>query len=104
MSIDTTFRPTGPTVLVGVVATQVGDDLSSGCSTFRVRCVTAGYLSWGTSAVTAKGAPAAGAPVANTIGMAAGGVGYFELPYNVYFISSVADGFEVTPGQGGTGG
>lgn len=104
MSIDTTFRPLGPTQLVGVTPLQAAD-LSSGCSTFRVRCLVAGYLSWGSSsAVTAKGAPAAGSPVADTLGMAAGAVAYLELPYNSWFISNVAAAFEVTPGQGGTGG
>ena len=104
MSIDTTFRPLGPTSLVGVAAVASGAHLSSGCSTFRVRCLVAAYLSWGNASVGAPVAPAAGVPSANTLGFNAGDVAYVELPYNVFFISSVAASFEVTPGQGGTGG
>ena len=104
MSIDTTFRPLGPTVLVGTAAVSPGAHLSSGCSTFRVRCLVSAYLGWGNDNVGAPVAPAAGVPAVNTLGFSAGDIAYVELPYNVFFISSVAASFEVTPGQGGTGG
>jgi hypothetical protein len=39
-------------------------------------------------------------PAVNTIGMTTGGVETFTLPQNAYFKSSVANGFEVTPGEG----
>lgn len=108
MSIDTTFQPKSPTFLVGATALQVAPDSQMGVTTFRVRLIVAGpaYLSWGfNNAVTAKGAPAAGVPVANTLGMTvAGSVMYIEVPGNSWFISSVAAAFEITGGQGGVGG
>lgn len=108
MSMDTTFRPMGNTVLVGTAAVAaVNKESAMGVSSFRVRCLVAAYLTWGpTAAVTAAGAPTAGnAGVANTLGMPAGGNAmYIEVPPGSFFISSVAASFEVTPGAGGTGG
>jgi len=108
MSIDTTFKPIGLTTLVGTSAVQASPDPTSdsrACTTFRVRCLVAAYLTWGSQAsVTAAGAPGAGTPVNNTIGMSiVGEVEYLEIPYASYFISSVAASFEITPGIGGTG-
>jgi hypothetical protein len=45
-------------------------------------------------------APSAGVPSPNTLGMAVGTVEKFTLGPNMYFISSNAAGFEVTPGEG----
>lgn len=108
MSIDTTFKPATPTVLVGATAVAVVDKGAyQGVTTFRVRCVNvaAQYLTWGpTSGVTAAGAPIAGTPVQNTIGLAAAGVAYIEVPSASFFIASAAASFEVTGGTGGTGG
>jgi hypothetical protein len=105
MTIDTTFSPLTSTYQIGAAAVQVAPkDLSGAVSTYRVRCLASGYLTWGqTSGVAAAGAPGA-SPVANTVGLTTGGVGYLQLPPGVYFISSVAAGFEVTGGQGGVGG
>lgn len=105
MSIDTTFHPITQTVLVGAAAVQVATDTQLDANTFRVRCLVAAYLTWGNnSSITAKGAPAAGVPVMNTIGMAAGGVMYVEVPANSFFIASAAAAFEITGGKGGVGG
>ena len=106
MSVDTTFKPIGATTLVGATALQLVDtEASAGDCTFRVRCLVTGYLTWGPSGVTSKGAPVAGTPSVNTIGMTAGGnAAYIEVPAASFFVSSNAAGFEVTPGSGGTGG
>ena len=104
MSVDTTFTPLTPTFLVGVSQIQVAPkDLGSAVSTYRVRCLTAAYLTWGPTGVTALGAPGAGG-TPNTIGLATGGVIYLQVPPGVFFISSVAASFEITGGQGGCGG
>jgi hypothetical protein len=104
MSVDTTFKPIGATYLLSTTAIQPTPD-ASGTATFRLRCLVAGYVTWGrTNAVTAAGAPGA-TPSANTIGVSiVGQVTYIEVPAASFFISSVASSFEITPGQGGTGG
>lgn len=106
MSIDTTFHPITQTILVGVTAVQVATDTQLDANTFRVKCLAAAYLTWGNNGnITAKGAPAAGVPVMNTLGMATiGSVMYIEVPANSFFISSVAASFEITGGKGGVGG
>jgi hypothetical protein len=104
MSIDTTFHPITQTILVGTSAVQVSTDTQLDATTFRVRCLVAAYLTWGGPGVTAKGPPAAGVPVFNTIGLAVGGVAYIEVPANSFFISNVAASFEITGGKGGVGG
>jgi hypothetical protein len=108
VSIDTIFHPIGQTVLVGLTAVQVNPDTQLDCSAFRVRLIVAGpaYLTWGNKAsITAAGAPGAGTPVMNTVGMVnIGTVLYIEVPSNSYFISNVAASFELTGGKGGVGG
>jgi len=106
MSVDSTFKPMTATYLVTTAAVNIPEAFGAGISTFRVKCLAAAYITWGpTSSVTAKGAPAAGVPVVNTLGMATiGSVMYIEVPANSFFISSVATAFEVTGGEGGTGG
>lgn len=107
MSIDTTFKPIGQTVLVGVAAVAAVDKgAQAGVTTFRIRNtnVAANYITWGpTAAVTAAGAPVAGTPSVNTIGVPIGGVVYLEVPAASFFIATLAS-FEVTPGTGGIGG
>ena len=107
MSLDSAFTPYGSvgTVLVGVSAVQVlaatGGGAGSSGQSFRVRCLVTAYLTWGTgSGVTAVGAPSAGTPSANTIGMSAGQVEVFSFPPLAYFISTVAASFEITCGEG----
>jgi predicted branched-subunit amino acid permease len=106
VSIDTTFHPITPTILVGVTAVQAAVDTQQDNTTFRVRCLVAAYLTWGNkSTITALGAPAAGVPSANTLGMSVvGSAMYIEVPANSFFISSIAASFEITGGKGGVGG
>lgn len=107
MAYDATFTPKGPTILVTTsvqqaLPTQDADRATS----YRVRCLVAGYLTWATPEISTTpptitaAAPTAAVPAVNTIGMLAGGVETFTLPQNAYFKSSVANGFEVTPGEG----
>lgn len=106
---EATFTPKGPTVLVTtsvvqVLTTQDGDRATS----YLIRCLATGYLAWApaefaldsTAAVITAAAPSAGNPAANTIGMTAGGIQTLTLPQRAFFKSSVANGFEVTPGEG----
>lgn len=109
MSIDTTFKPMTPTYAVdNTAAVQVREALASGVVTFRIRALTAsGYIAWGGAAVAAPTAPAIGAPKVNTLGVTLGQALYIEAPPNSFFIGNAAfatSGFEVTGGQGGTGG
>jgi hypothetical protein len=106
LSIDTTFHPITQTVLVGATAVQVATDTQQDNTTFRVLCVAAAQLTWGNSAsITAKGAPTAGVPVFNTLGMLTpGSVMYIEVPANSWFIASAAAAFQITGGKGGVGG
>lgn len=108
MSIDVTFKPIGVTALVpaSTATVQVVDKGAYlGATTFRVRCVIAGYLNWGQqSTLGAAVAPSAGTPSQNTIGMAAGAVAYLEVPASSYFRGDGTATFELTPGTGGTGG
>lgn len=106
MAYDATFTPKGPTILVTTAVQQALPTMDSDRATsYRVRCLVAGYLAWASSETTVAptitaAAPTAAAPAANTIGMSVGGVETFTLPQNAYFKSSVANGFEVTPGEG----
>jgi hypothetical protein len=99
MSLTSTFMPSGPTVLVGASAVQANATSGSAVN-YRVRCLVSAYLTWGGAGISAAGAPSAGSPVTNTIGMTAGGIETFTFPANSSFISSVAASFEVTPGEG----
>lgn len=105
MSVDTTFKPLGPTTLIGATAVRLVDAPGNpaGISTVRVKCLVAGYFTWGSASVASAGAPTAGAPSANTIGMAVvGSVERFEIPAaSVFFIASAPAAFEMTPGIGG---
>lgn len=113
---DSAFSPQvgGQTFLVGVTRIQVpayGGQGNTGATatSYRVRCLVSGYLQFAVSSIAAglttaptmsAGAPADAVPVTNTIGMTAGQTEVFDLPMNCWFLSSVAAGFEVTPGEG----
>jgi hypothetical protein len=108
MSIDTTFAPKTQTYAVdNTAAVQLTEAGQVGATTFRVRNINAAaiYFSWGAkSAGLAAAAPAIGAPKANTIGLAIGGIIYIEVPPNSFFIASaVAPALEITGGMGGVG-
>lgn len=105
MSTTSAFIPQGPTYLVVATAIQCPSSmtLSNPVQSFRVRNLSASpqYFTWGTaSTVTSVGAPSAGVPSANTIGMLGSSVETFMLPPNAWFIASTATGFEFTPGEG----
>lgn len=96
------FAPQGPTVLVNNSATQIIPANSATNPAYRVRNLSASvqYFTHGTtSSVTSIGAPSAGTPSANTIGMLGNSVEVFSnlLPF---MIASTSTGFEVTPGDG----
>lgn len=102
---DSTFTPKGPTYLVGTATVQCSSAVGEQCTSYRIRCLASGYLAWAASQTTTAPvltatAPANGVPSTNTIGMTIGGVETLSLPQNAWFESSVAAGFEVTPGEG----
>lgn len=105
MSIDTTFKPQGPTALVVATAIQVPNG-GSGITSFRVRnlATVAQYFSWGKTAAQATLlagiAPIANTPSFNTIGMLPSSVETFEIPGDSFFIAGTVTGFEFTAGQG----
>ncbi len=86
--------------MVSASAVQIGPGL--GGQSFRVQNLSTSvqYFTHGaTSSVTSVGAPTAGVPSQNTIGMLPTSVEVFSglLPY---MIASSATGFLVTPGDG----
>jgi hypothetical protein len=108
MSIDTTFKPLGPTCFVSnVTGTQVvqqGNLSGSGLS-FRIRnlAATAQYIGWASTAAGATAtAPSVTGPAGGQVcvGLLGSSVETFELPPYSYFIASTVTGFEVTPGTG----
>jgi hypothetical protein len=105
VSIDTTFKPTGPTVLIAATATQVATQNAGGVYSFRVVNLATAIqrFSWGRTAAAATalgGAAPTAAGTPNTITMLGGTVETFEIPVDSFFIASSATGFEFTPGQG----
>ncbi len=111
MSVDTTFSPRGPTVLIAVTGAQAvnaAGNNQAGITSFRIHNNAAAkqVIGWGTTAASAAAAAvaaAAGAPQWS-ITMEIGAVIYLELPYNIFFCGNTASTFEVTPGTGGVGG
>lgn len=104
MSIDTTFKPMGPTVAVGTSAVQVvnvAGNVASGITSFRIVNITAtaASIGYGTSATNALSTIPGFA-----VTVPPNGVCYLEVPYNTWFIASAATTFQVTPGMGGVGG
>jgi hypothetical protein len=103
--MDKPFQPTGPTILVDNTARLIGINVNANGgagNNYRIRNLSANaqYFTHGVaSTVTSVGAPAAGTPSANTIGMAGSGVEVFS-GLLAWMIASSATGFEVTPGDG----
>lgn len=96
------FAPTGQTVFVGASATQIAPNQSVAVQGYRIRNLSSAvqYFTHGsTSSVASLGAPTAGTPSANTIGMLPNSVETFS-GLNPFMIASSATGFEVTPGDG----
>jgi hypothetical protein len=101
MSVINAFQPQGSTFLVGTSAVQITSSTGACCYRVRNLAAAAQYFTWGnSSSVTSNGAPSAGNPSANTVGLAANGIEIYQLPGNVWMIASSATGFEVTPGEG----
>lgn len=104
MSNATAFSQQGSTYLVVGTAISISTT-NAGCINYRIRnlSTTTQYFTWaaaGATAPTSVGAPSAGTPSANTMGMVGNSVETFTLPCNVQMIASSATGFEVTPGDG----
>lgn len=104
MQLQAAFYPRGPVYLVTTAAVNCPvTDTSSTPASYRVRCILASgdaYLTWGNdNTVSAAGAPSAGVPSAKTIGMTTKQTEVFN-GIGPWFISSVANAFEVTPGEG----
>lgn len=114
MSVDTTFKPTGPTILVGVtpVQIQVGGNQGSIGDAVYVRCLAAAassaYFFYGPSAASLASLPTvpptgatAALSASNALGMFGQTVKVFAIPSNSFVVASAAAAFEMTPGQGG---
>jgi hypothetical protein len=98
---DATFAPYGSVYLIGTTPVQVLTTNNVNPTSYRIRCLVTGYISWGpNSGVPTPTAPTAGVPSPTTLGMSAGGIETFTLPPNGYFQSSNAAGFEVIAGEG----
>jgi hypothetical protein len=103
--MDKPFQPTGPTILVDNTARRIGINVDANAgagNSYRVvnKSSSVQYFTHGSSSsVTSVGAPTAGTPSANTIGMAANGVEVFG-GLLAWMIASTSTGFEVTPGDG----
>ena len=102
---DATFQVWGPLNLIGTSVVQVVTTNQQQPTSYRIRCLVTGYISWapssgGVPTINTPTAPSAGTPSPNTIGMTAGGVETLGLPPNAYFLSNNAAGFEVSAGQG----
>ena|ERR1700728_4587473 len=118
MGVDTTFQPKTPTYAVDSSAAVVIDGRQDGVTSWRIRLVEVtpavggtAYIKWANGNATAPTAPTApvlGTPVVNTLGVNLGQTLYIEgVGAWLQFIASVAiaaANFEVTGGQGGTGG
>jgi hypothetical protein len=101
--ITAAFQPQGPLTLLGLTPIQIQPATGDGsrASNYRFHCLVAGYFTWAsTNLVVPAGAPTAGVPSVNTIGMAAGATEKFTLPVGSWLVSSVAAAFEVSVGEG----
>jgi hypothetical protein len=103
VSLETTFKPMQPTVIVTTatvqaVAPSVGN---AGVASFRVynAAAAAQIIGYGTSATNA----AAVIP-GNAVTVPPGASCYMDLPAATWFIGNTGSTFQVTPGQGGVGG
>jgi hypothetical protein len=102
MGTGSTFAPSGQTVLVDNTARQIASGNNMSSQGYRVRNLSSSvqYFTHGTSnTITSAGAPSAGSPVSNTIGMLGSSVETFA-GLGPFMIASSATGFEVTPGDG----
>lgn len=112
MGVDTTFQPKTPTFAVDSSAVVTIDGRQSGVTSWRIRAMkVSGYIKWaqgGASAPSAATAPILGTPVVNEIGVTFGQTVYIEgIGAFLQFIGDAVfatSSFEVTGGQGGTGG
>lgn len=99
--MDKPFTPTGPSIFVGNTATQIGGlGYAGNCWRVQNLSTSVQYFTHGqTDSVTSMGAPTQGVPSQNTIGMLPQSVEIFSalMPW---MISSLADAFIVTPGDG----
>jgi hypothetical protein len=104
MSIDTTFKPGGPSVsLVSGAPVQA---LSPGAGgTFRVVNTTATNgatrISWGR---TAASTPVPTGPGLNSLYLLPNEAVYIEVPQDSFFNIAAVGTAEIMPGQGGVGG
>lgn len=104
MSIDTTFKPGGPTV--AVASGTPAQALSPGQGgTFRIINTTAANaatrIAWGR---TAAGTAVPAAAGMQNLLLNGNAVIYLELPQDSFFNVAAGGTIEVTPGQGGVGG
>lgn len=120
MGVDTTFQPKTATYPVDSSAAVVIDGRSVGVSSWRIKCLgaagvpggVAGFIKWGPPPpAAAPSAPVAytlGTPTPNQISVNAGQTVYLEgIGAWLQWIGNAAyatSGFEVTGGQGGSGG
>jgi hypothetical protein len=119
MGIDCTFQPKTPTYAVDSSAPVVIDGRQDGVTSWRIRLVlttpvagTSAYIKWANGNATAPSAataPVLGTPVTNTAGVNDGQTLYIEgIGAWLQFIGSAllsgGSSFEVTGGQGGSGG
>lgn len=111
MSVDSTFQPKTATYVVDSSAAVTIDGRQVGVTSWRIRAVlAAGEIKWANGGASApvQVAPAVGAVLPNQLGVAVGpaiyidGIGAFlQFIGNAAFATSY---FEVTGGQGGSGG
>jgi hypothetical protein len=109
MSIDTTFKPIGPTVSIGQTPSQAvptPSNFSAGITTFRIFNTSTTfyqYLAFGNTSALAAAAFTT-APNGYVITIPLNTVCYLELPYNTWFVTGSGSVLIITPGQGGVGG
>jgi hypothetical protein len=107
MSIDVTFKPSGPTAVVNAAGVQIlaAGNVPPGVVSFRIYNASASgsqVIGWGATAALAVANAAVPGP-----GMTvnAGASLYLEVPYNSFFAGSgTTPIFQITPGSGGVGG
>lgn len=105
---NSAFTPWGPLTSVGTAVVQVQTTSNNQATSYRIRCLVTGYISWAPAVSTGAAAPTIGTPTApilntpsaNTLGMQAGQVEVIALPPNAYFAASALLGFEVVAGEG----
>lgn len=99
--MDLPFSPTGPTVAVTNVATQIALTLMGGPQVYRIRNLSSSvqYLTWGTTNAVTTATPSSSTPAYNTLGMLGSSVEVFGN-IQPWLTASSSSGFEVTPGEG----